>query len=620
MKYKQNKHLKKNSYQNLRVPLVLLSLSLIFFSAFLVDFYFLNKSKSRGKMVGVIIYKNNVVQRKGDGDRIWSNLKSKSKLYVRDIIRADSLSEAEIKLIDGTSIKIEENSMFRLDITGEKAQLEFERGSIRIEQPGMKDSHLEISAAGKKVELVRSTAKLSGTKVSLYDTIGKIDYTYGSKDTEANKEKSKSGKKDALSFFKSLKENFDLKLFVEKGKAKVTGSSNEKQIEVGRYQSLSLSENKMKVQTVPVILTEPKDQENLNLGLFSSKGKAKVVFKWNSENKNKERLEISQSRNFNNILISAVVASKNESKSKTLFLEEGTYYWRVVNEDKNDKDSIAKSLVYKFSIQAMEVLKILSPLPNSELVETYTDVAPKINFSWSHSREMVTYKFIIAQSSDFLKEQKTFLIENSTNYTLQLPEGGYYWQVSYLSPVSKKIIKSELGSLKVKRLVSKNIVPDVVAVSKNLENQDTSQDNSQNEKVNILPLPLNEEMPISIEDVEEGVKNFEILQFKKYIKNLRYSCANNLYIPDVLILGCFPTHITVNLKGWFRNYLYHYLLLERDNYKDRAEAYNFFQEHCDFKPSYLLARSYLLSKFQKTSIEIDKIKNLIRKYEGCKKK
>ena len=117
-----------------RTALILLSTAAFFLVLFFIDYRWSSASRTEGSPIGRIVYKNNVVQRKGKIDRIWSRLISNSFLYNRDIVRADRLSDAEIFLNDGTQIKIEENSMFRLEFTDKEAQISFDQGAIRILQ------------------------------------------------------------------------------------------------------------------------------------------------------------------------------------------------------------------------------------------------------------------------------------------------------------------------------------------------------------------------------------------------------------------------------------------------------------------------------------------------------
>ena len=573
-----------------RIPLILISLSIIFFITFLIDKYWRSKEQEEGQVIGNVLYRNNIIQRKGDRDRIWSDLNNKSLLYIRDIVRAGELSNAEINLIDGTKLKIEENSMLRLDFTGKIAQLHFERGAIRIEQGSENKNSIEINTGGKKVELQNAVIKLDSFKKNVLDN-----------SIENNKLKNTSINKNNIEQF--------INLSVEKGEVKFVDEKSNKITKVEQNQKVNFSnKQKLNISDLPYLLLEPKDSINLNL--VSNKNKIPVIFRWiHKSNKiydfsnTKDKLEVSTSRNFKNIFISLILPSTKSENSKILKLNPGTYYWRVVQINNDKKNAVSninsrlQSEIYKFNIIENESVKLYHPSPKNDYVEYYTRNYPRVYFSWSKSDKFVNYKLVIARNDKLTFDRKEINLENITNYNLELISGKYYWQVSYISPINGKSISSQISNFSIVKGTEKKVDKEEIA----------------NKKV------LNSVKPSEMDNVSVKIKNYNSIEFQKYISNLNYSCEKKQFIPDALILKCYPTHVTLNLKGWFRAYLYFYLLMQNENNKARFEAYNYFRDHCDFVPSYELAKKYKYTKIYNTSLEMNKINSVIKAHEKCQK-
>src|SRR5512136_1843120 len=63
------------------------------------------------RVVGSITYKKRVAQRKFAEQVVWEDIERKEPVYNHDSIRTAEGSETAIRLVDGTEIMVNENSM-----------------------------------------------------------------------------------------------------------------------------------------------------------------------------------------------------------------------------------------------------------------------------------------------------------------------------------------------------------------------------------------------------------------------------------------------------------------------------------------------------------------------------
>ncbi len=628
------------------VPFTLISIASIFLLIFYIDYNLKGSSQAKGEVVGNIIYKNNIVQRKGKHQRIWSQLISSSPLYDRDIIRADRLSNARINLKDGTRIQVDENSMFRLEFSGRQAELSFERGSIRIEQDRKGASGLVVKSGGKEIELSKSSVQI---------------------------EVSGSGKKST--------EN--LNLFVESGQAKIG------KYLVGNQQRAQLGRKGTVIKDIPVVLKKPADQKIHSI----STNQTAVIFAWQVKKRLKNlKLEISYSRDFSNIL-RTVSVKKGRAKVNFSSPRKGLdlYYWRI--RGKNRSKKWVSSTIYSFSVVRKDTFKVYSPDDNK--VIRYISKLPNVRFSWSRIKLANEYILDISSNKSFdKKNSKSYQIDVSS-FHLELPAGEYYWRLRAPSKI-KDILstKSKIYSFRILHQKNASFSPvlekpaeiqnidqesitktgilfkwDAVfeisefnlQISKNQNfNKVFSQKRIKNEHFlnfreilepglyywRVASLNLNDESlsysnirkfyihkKEKIEDlsntpgknwkaptvdVPEDVRNFSLAQCRELIKNLNYNC-NQSGLPGILIKKCYINHVTVNLKGWYRKFLYNFLKLEGENYQYRLHAYAYFRENCYFKPVQEWGINILGTKIYniKSSEEKEKILKMNEAMQNC---
>lgn len=360
-----------------RVLILLLLIAIGFTSLFYID---INKKIDIGdrEIIGTIHFKNNIVQRKLEDQVVWETLENNSPLTNKDTIRSEAFSDAIIRLKDGTEINIDENSMFNLDLSGDKPSLEFSQGSMQVKNGNSKDSNLVIKSQGSEIDVGSGNLKI---------------------EKEAKK---------------------DLSLFVENGSSKIT--HNGKQIEVESGKKADLVEGaEVTVKKIPVKLTLPASQQ---LYLSVGGNDAPVSFDWQPDaGYTESQLEVSRSPLFKLQLIKQQVSGNHY---KTGF-KEGTYYWRVkVKDPKTDKWE--SSDVGKFFVAKDEPLRLDTPSNQTEF--NYVSEPPLINFSWAKITTARGYKFELSDTSQFTHLVKSLETEANTLSFDDLAAGEYHWRIT----------------------------------------------------------------------------------------------------------------------------------------------------------------------------------------------
>ncbi|MCZ8155021.1 MAG: FecR family protein [Leptospira sp.] len=328
------------------------------------------------EVIGTIHFKNNIVQRKLEDQVVWETLENNSPLTNKDTIRSEAFSDAIIRLKDGTEINIDENSMFNLDLSGDKPSLEFSQGSMQVKNSGSKESNLVIKSQGSEIDVGSGNLKL---------------------EKEAKK---------------------DLSLFVENGSSKIT--HNGKQIDVSSGKKADLVEGaEVAVKKIPVKLVSPASQ---SLFLAESSD-ANVHFEWTLDQGYSESLlEVSRSPQFKLQLIKQPLTSKSFNAP----LKEGTYYWRVQGKDPTS-GKWESSDTGKFFVAKDEQLRLDNPSNGSEF--TFVTEPPLINFSWPKISTARGYHFELATDVKFAKPLKSIETEANTVSFDDLPAGEYHWKV-----------------------------------------------------------------------------------------------------------------------------------------------------------------------------------------------
>jgi len=131
----------------------------------------LNKSEkaTNSKIIGEIIYKRKRAQRKFSSKVVWVDIEQNSRIYNNDSIKTSNLSEAIIKLNNGTTLELTENSLILLSLSKESIDIDFSRGSISTKNT--KSKKIKIRSGSILVAFKNSDAKLSSGKNNKLDLL-----------------------------------------------------------------------------------------------------------------------------------------------------------------------------------------------------------------------------------------------------------------------------------------------------------------------------------------------------------------------------------------------------------------------------------------------------------------
>ena len=165
MGYLQEQRNKMRYLNNTKYVILFLVLVIIIFSKLLC----LNLSSAidggDNPVIGELKAKYKLVQRRSDKSVVWKEIKESTPIRNKDTIRTAEYSEAILTLNGGAEIKLDENSMIRIDINDKDINVNFEYGMMTVEGEGLSnDSNLKIN---------NESGKLKDGKVTLLKAAGK---------------------------------------------------------------------------------------------------------------------------------------------------------------------------------------------------------------------------------------------------------------------------------------------------------------------------------------------------------------------------------------------------------------------------------------------------------------
>ena len=155
-------------------------------------FYFdLNRNINIGdfESIGTVSFKINSIQRKFDSAVVWHSISSNAPLKNRDTIKTYPESDAIIKLKDGTEIQVDENSMIFLDLQGNTPNINFEGGSIQINnsKSGKPNQEIVVKTKNQTLKLTGSDAKIDSSGKNINVSMEKGSATIEDSDGKSQK-------------------------------------------------------------------------------------------------------------------------------------------------------------------------------------------------------------------------------------------------------------------------------------------------------------------------------------------------------------------------------------------------------------------------------------------------
>ncbi|MBN2040735.1 MAG: FecR domain-containing protein [Spirochaetes bacterium] len=332
--------------------------------------------------VGTLVYKRKVTERKFSGQVVWEDIEDEIPVYNNDSIRTSDLSEAVIRLHDGTEIKLNENSMILLALGDNQIDIEFARGSILASRNNAEGDvkALNIKSGTTNVTIDKSNVELSQSKTG------------------------------------------DLSLKVAKGNANLnTGKGIEK---VGTDKQLVISKNAdvLSFDLGLKLITPLQDSYHATVA-----DKTRIAFSWEDvKGEHDVFFELSDGMPFTNILNSTKVENNNFS----LDMSKGIYYWRVRAVHKVSKKQ-EFSEARRFTVLWDQPVYPVSP-ENREIIK-YRTKLPIINFKWTKSEIASGYKLILASDSELNNIIGTYQIQNNNYVIDSLDKGAYFWRIEKIT-------------------------------------------------------------------------------------------------------------------------------------------------------------------------------------------
>lgn len=352
-----------------------------------------------GEIVGELFYKRNVAQRKYFSDVVWDDLDKREgssiPLYNLDTIRTADVSEAEIRLKDGTKILLDANSMIVLDISRDSANIKFMAGSISASRTGGGGADLNIVSNASTIKIADSDVKLTG-------------------------------------------QGEGVSVEVSRGQASVQTGSSQQNVDSNHVAVLSGST--VQVQQVSLRPLTPGD----NARLFTSEGRQRVNFSWEAvKNVPSVQFLLGKDRAFQDTVFRREVDGNGVSAD----LDSGVYYWRIQAQNPST-GNLETGPVFRLSVIKNEGISLISPAAETRI--DYVTREPLVNFSWSRNDFASGYKITIARDRG-MQNRVQELSSTSASISLPLAAGDYFWRVDTVSNMSDASVASSVQSFTIVR-------------------------------------------------------------------------------------------------------------------------------------------------------------------------
>jgi hypothetical protein len=357
--------------------------------------------EGQNPVIGILTFKNKLIQRKFDSEVIWDEVNSGIEIRNRDTIRTGDYSDALLTLNDKSKININENSMIYLDFS-DSAIINFAYGSLSLVSTGDGSSEsggdelphkdLKIASGDKVLELGKSSINLA-----------------------------KNGKDD-------------LKLQVTEGTAKIIAKGKETTLKENEV--ANLTEAGIEISEINLFPNNPVDLHKI----YSKTSKTQVDFDWTTTQAVEDvRIEVSKDSKFSSLMLNLPV----KGNSVQVSLDPGLYYWRLSALIKNKKQRELSVLrkIHVFSVSPPEIV-----IPEEGKIFKYSSLSPLIEFSWKKNELFKDYSIEISKDPSFNEILRKVVTSSNFATIDKLPEGKFYARI-LAYPVSQDIsIETSLTS------------------------------------------------------------------------------------------------------------------------------------------------------------------------------
>ncbi|MBR4629505.1 MAG: FecR domain-containing protein [Treponema sp.] len=372
----QKKIKSKSRKTDILVTLLCISISVFFIFLFWKDLNGMTK-RDEADAVGRISFKHRTAQRKFNDRIAWERIAQDSSVYNEDTIRTAAMSQATLKLKDGTVVNLGENSMVQIHY-GKSGKVE-----ISIDEG---EAVVDATESGQSVDV-----KFAGGETAKIDAGATVSVNTGD---------GGSASIDTLS-----------------GSATVTTKSGgDKQITAG--ESIFVEDGNVQMNALSII----SPRKNKRILKFASE-KENVPFEWKfsdgSENEN-VIIEISEQKNFSTIL--QKLKTKDEEKTSVAF-GSGTFYWRAYTPSTKEKPAAGK----------IEVVQIDSPtllFPVQNALINRRESEKSATFRWTESDFAEHYRLRISKYADMHEPTVDINVQGLSAVVEDIGDGEFWWQIT----------------------------------------------------------------------------------------------------------------------------------------------------------------------------------------------
>jgi len=328
---------------------------------------------------GVIVIRNNIVQRRHDDRVLWDRIYVNSLVYPGDLVRVAELSS--------TAIDIEKNELFLNQNT--LIRIEQAMGGNGVFQVELREGELSVTSGEESLGI-------------MLDVMGKQVQT-----TSGSALNASAGKDGAA-------------VQVSEGKVKFIQEGKSREITEG---AMIAFDNKGVERIFPAaVVKSPKPNAR-----YLVSGDEKFVFidfLWNRINFEEEQtlsLEFSRDPAFSrNVSVTTGLINSAQAAFSA-----GLWYWRLLYEGKTLSSG-------QLTIVNSSGPALISPVNGS--IFRYQDTPPKTRFQWAEKQDASGYVIEINDTDDFPAPKITRQTNAASFVTAQFETGTWYWRVKPVFP------------------------------------------------------------------------------------------------------------------------------------------------------------------------------------------
>ena len=321
---------------------------------------------------GVIVIRNNIVQRRHDDRVLWDRIFVNSPVYSGDLIRSADLSSAAIN-VDDSSIFLNENTLIRIQHSSDgrgPLQVELREGNLSVTSGN--DSGIMLSLMGRMVQ--------TGSGTVLNASVGEEGMSLQVSEGTAH--------------------------FIEEGKSR----------EITEGSMISIDEKGVERSVPAAVVTRPAPNARY---LKTGQENLSVNFSWRRINlASGESLSLHAASNPNFSRDYQQIDGLNSSAR--VYFGAGQWYWRLMYED-----AVLSS--GRLTVADGSSISLISPVPDS-VIRYWREELPLLRFQWAQRRDAVYYLVEISMNSDFVNAVKKQSASSSL-IIQELGAGTWYWRV-----------------------------------------------------------------------------------------------------------------------------------------------------------------------------------------------